>query len=223
MELTNTFTVPVPVEHAWEALLDIEDVAECVPGASLDSIDADGVTGTVRVRLGPVQLTYGGRARFTELDRANWRAVLEATGKETRGSGTASATVTTTLTPDGEHTVIEVITDLAITGRPAQFGRGVMQDVSNRLIGQFARALSDRLAARYTGQAPLPDAATPGSGAPTAPATPAPNRSATAVDTSSQDNGSLNLMAVVGIPLAKRLALPVLVVAAIVVGIVLLR
>lgn len=147
MDLTNSFTVPVPAPEAWRALLDIEQVAQCVPGASLDSMDGEQFTGRVRVKLGPVQLTYQGTARFLEQDESALRAVIEATGKETRGSGTASATVTTTLEPVGEHTVVHVSTHLAVTGRPAQFGRGVLQDVSNRLLDQFAQCLAERLGA----------------------------------------------------------------------------
>lgn len=192
MELTHTFTVPAGVPETWAALLDVERIAGCMPGATLDAVDEDGFTGHVRVKLGPISLTYGGRARFAEVDEAARRAVIEASGKETKGAGTASATVVTDLAAAGDHTTVNVSTDLAVTGRPAQFGRGMMQDVSNRLLDQFVSRLSEQLAAAT----PAPTAATPA------------------------DDSSLDLVGVAWRPVAKRLAIPALAVVAIVVLVV---
>lgn len=145
MQLEHTFTVPAELEHAWQVLLDIERIAPCMPGAALESVDGDDFTGTVKVRLGPIGLTYKGKASFTEKDEATHRAVISAQGKDARGNGTATATVTATLTGQGSETRVVVHTDLNITGKPAQFGRGVMVDVGNKLIGQFADCLAGKL------------------------------------------------------------------------------
>jgi carbon monoxide dehydrogenase subunit G len=146
MKLEHEFTVPAPVEDAWRVLLDVERVAPCMPGAALTSVDGDDFTGTVKVKVGPIQVTYKGQARFAVKDDAAHRAVLEASGKEARGSGTAAATVSAVLEADGpSRTKVKVETDLNITGRPAQFGRGVMADVGAKLIGQFADCLADEL------------------------------------------------------------------------------
>ena len=146
MELQHSFSVPVDVDQAWAVLVDIEQVAPCMPGAALDTVDGDEFTGSVKVRLGPIGLTYKGKARFVEKDEIAHRAVIDAQGKDARGNGTASATVTATLHPQDDGTRVEVNTDLAITGKPAQFGRGVMADVGNKLIGQFADCLAGKLA-----------------------------------------------------------------------------
>jgi carbon monoxide dehydrogenase subunit G len=148
IELDNSFTVPIPPKQAWDVLLDVERIAPCMPGATITGVDGDEITGTVKVKLGPVSLTYKGTARFTEKDEERRYVALEANGKETRGSGTASATVTASLAPgesDGQ-TVVTMHTSLNVTGKPAQFGRGVMADVSAKLIEQFAANLSDLLA-----------------------------------------------------------------------------
>jgi len=145
VQLEHTFTVPADVEQAWQVLLDIERIAPCLPGAAIDSVDGDDFTGTVKVRLGPIGLTYRGKASFVEKDAAAHRAVIRAQGKDARGNGTANATVTATLSTQGEGTEVVVHTDLNITGKPAQFGRGVMVDVGNKLIGQFADCLAGKL------------------------------------------------------------------------------
>lgn len=151
MQLQNTFTVPADVETAWKTLLDVQRVAPCMPGATLGSGDANRFEGTVKVKLGPVSMTYGGEAAFVERDDRAHRAVIEATGKETRGSGTAAATVTTELFEEGvELTRVVVTTELSVTGKPAQFGRGVMQDVAARVIGQFADNLAAMIGADST-------------------------------------------------------------------------
>ncbi|MGY1754077.1 SRPBCC domain-containing protein [Blastococcus sp. SYSU D01042] len=147
MQLENSFTVPVPIDEAWRVLLDIERIAPCMPGAALDSVTGDDFTGRVKVKLGVITLTYQGKASFVEKDEAAHRAVIDARGKDQRGNGTAAAVVTATLAAEGGSTRVDVLTDLNITGRPAQFGRGVMTDVGNKLIGQFADQLAAQLGA----------------------------------------------------------------------------
>jgi carbon monoxide dehydrogenase subunit G len=155
VQLENSFTVPVPVDEAWRVLLDIERIAPCMPGAALDTVTGDEFTGRVKVKLGPINLTYQGKAAFVEKDEAAHRAVIDARGKDQRGNGTASAVITANLQGEGEVTRVHVLTDLNITGRPAQFGRGVMTDVGNKLLGQFA----DKLAAQLgEGEAPAQSA-----------------------------------------------------------------
>jgi uncharacterized protein len=150
MRLEHSFTVPVPVDAAWEVLLDVERIAPCMPGATLTGVEDDAFTGTVKVKLGPINLTYQGKGRFVERDEAARRVIVEASGRDTRSAGTASATVTGTLTPEDDATRVDVVTELAVTGRPAQFGRGMIADVSAKLIGQFADCLAETL----TGPAP---------------------------------------------------------------------
>ena len=169
MKLENEFTVPASVDEAWAVLLDVEKVAPCMPGATLTSVDGDDFTGTVKVKVGPIQVTYKGQAKFVEKDDAAHRVVIEASGKEARGSGTAAATVTAVLTADGGKTKASVVTDLNITGRPAQFGRGVMADVAAKLIGQFADCLADEIGG---GQAEAAAAPAPTSASAAAPAAP---------------------------------------------------
>ena len=147
MELEHSFTVPVPEDQAWDVLLDVKRVAPCMPGATLDSVDGDEIKGRIKVKVGPISMTYAGTAQFTERDRAAGVVTLTAAGKETRGSGTAAATVRSELHSLGDQTEVTVHTSLNVTGRPAQFGRGVMADVSSKLIGIFAANLADMLAA----------------------------------------------------------------------------
>ncbi|MDF3148826.1 MULTISPECIES: SRPBCC family protein [unclassified Streptomyces] len=145
MELHHEFTVPVPVDEAWRTLLDIERVAPCMPGASVEEYDGKTVTGAVKVKVGPITVTYKGTAVFEEQDESAHHMVLTARGRETRGQGTARATMTGTLSERDGGTAVSVDTDLTVTGRPAQFGRGVMAEVGDRLVGQFAASLSQRL------------------------------------------------------------------------------
>jgi carbon monoxide dehydrogenase subunit G len=147
IELEHSFAVPVPPEQAWDALLDVQRVAPCMPGATVDSVDGDEVTGTIKVKVGPIALTYVGQARFTERDDAARSVKIEGAGKETKGAGTATATVLARLTEENGHTRVSVHTTLNVTGRPAQFGRGVMADVSSRIIDKFAANLAGQLAA----------------------------------------------------------------------------
>ena len=150
MELEHSFSVPVPEERAWEVLLDVERVAPCMPGATLDSVNGDEINGRIKVKVGPIQMTYAGTAKFTERDPAAHVITLEASGKETRGAGTASAKVRSMLEGAGDQTHVIVHTSLNVTGKPAQFGRGVLTEVGGRLIGIFADNLAAMLAAEQS-------------------------------------------------------------------------
>jgi uncharacterized protein len=142
IELDNSFTVPVPPEQAWDVLLDVERIAPCMPGASVTSVEGDQIEGQVKVKLGPLSLAYKGTAKFTEKDQASHTIAIEATGKETRGAGTASANVQASLKPDDAGTLVSIHTSLNVTGRPAQFGRSLLPEVSGKLIGEFASNLA---------------------------------------------------------------------------------
>src|SRR5690606_34696768 len=146
MELEHTFTVAVPVETAWQVLLDLERIAPCMPGATLTSVTGDEFTGTVAVKLGPVTMTFAGQGRFVERDPAAHRVVVEASGKDKRGGGSARATIRAVLRGENGTTVVDVHSDLVVTGRAAQFGRGMIAEVSNRLLGQFTECLAAQLA-----------------------------------------------------------------------------
>ena len=145
MELKNEFRVDIPTEQAWNTLTDVEFIAPCMPGAQLTEIDGDEFKGGVKVKVGPITAQYKGTAKFVELDEANRRIVLEATGRDSRGAGNAAAEVIAEMTPDGDGTVVAITTDLKVTGKVAQFGRGVMADVTEKLIGQFVDSLSEKL------------------------------------------------------------------------------
>ncbi len=146
MELTHRFTVPASLADTWAAFNDIESVAGCFPGAVVTGVEGDDFTGTCKVKLGPIALVYGGSGTFTSKDEAAGTFALEAKGKDKRGNGTAGANVTAALTAAGDAaTDVEVVTDLHITGKPAQFGRGVIQDVSDKLLNQFVACLEEKL------------------------------------------------------------------------------
>jgi carbon monoxide dehydrogenase subunit G len=147
MQLEHHLSVPAPIDVVWPALLDPQRVAPCVPGATLTGVDGDSFTGTVKVKVGPITLLYKGSGTFAEQDEQARRAVLKADAKDTRGNGTVKATVTLTLTAEGERTTGTVATDLSITGKPAQFGRGMIADVGGKIIEQFSACLSEKLAA----------------------------------------------------------------------------
>jgi uncharacterized protein len=190
VEFTNEFQVPVDVDTAFATLIDLERVAPCMPGAQLEEVDGDTYTGRVKVKVGPMQVTYRGTAEVVEIDHDAKRAAIKAAGKEARGAGTASADVVATLRSDGDDTTtVTVVTDLAVTGKPAQFGRGVMADVGARIIDTFAERLQAMLQEEgVVGEetpppaaaegAPSPDAAadTTATGAEEAPAEPAAPR-----------------------------------------------
>jgi carbon monoxide dehydrogenase subunit G len=138
VKIEDSFRVEVPVEEAWKVLLDLERIAPCLPGAQLTEVEGDEYRGTVKIKVGPITAQYKGVAKIEEADEANRKVVLQAEGRDTRGQGNASATVTATLVPEGSGTTVNIDTDLNITGKVAQFGRGVMADVSSKLLGQFA-------------------------------------------------------------------------------------
>ncbi len=141
MELSNEFVVGVSADEAWKVLTDVERIAPCMPGAELQEIEGEEYRGVVKVKVGPITAQYKGKATFVERDDEKLRAVLRAEGRDTRGQGNANATITATLTPEGEGTRVSVVTDLTITGRAAQFGRGVLADVSAKLLNQFVQCL----------------------------------------------------------------------------------
>jgi carbon monoxide dehydrogenase subunit G len=206
MDLQNSFVVPADIETAWATLLDVEKIAPCMPGATLETNNGEEFTGKVKVKLGPVSMTYGGAAKFLERDESTHTAIIEGTGKETRGSGTAKAHVTTKLFEEGpKSTRVEVTTDLTVTGKPAQFGRGVMQDVAGRIIDQF----SANLEAVIAGSGQQPEPATNGS-APSAAAPSAPLPQAA---------DSIDLLGTAGAPVLKR-ALPAILGLVAVIGII---
>src|SRR3954465_12987072 len=146
MELTHSFTVPTSVDDAWDLFMDLDRVGSCFPGATVTEVTDDGFSGTVKVKLGPIALVYSGSGSFVERDDAAHHAVIEAKGKDKRGNGTAAAPVPIPLSPDGAGTRADVVTDLAVPGKPAQFGRGVMQDVSDKLLNAFVDGIEKRLA-----------------------------------------------------------------------------
>jgi carbon monoxide dehydrogenase subunit G len=141
MELINDFRVGVPVADAWSVLTDVERIAPLLPGAQLQEIEGDEYRGVVKVKVGPITAQYKGTAVFVEQDEAAGRVVLRCTGRDTRGQGNANATITAVMSPDGDGTRVTVTTDLTVTGKVAQFGRGVLADISSKLIGQFVDAL----------------------------------------------------------------------------------
>src|SRR5881392_2205484 len=141
MKIEDSFRVSVPVEEAWNVLLDVERIAPCMPGAQLQEVEGDEYRGIVKVKVGPITAQYKGVARVTEADDTNHRAVIQAEGRDTRGQGNASATATAVLQPDGDGTRVSIDSDLTITGKVAQFGRGVIADVSGKLLDQFVACL----------------------------------------------------------------------------------
>jgi carbon monoxide dehydrogenase subunit G len=160
MKLENEFTVPAPVEQAWEVLLDVERVAPCLPGAAIEGTDGDEHKGTMTIRIGPITTRYSGTVKIEEADASARRAVMRAQARDQRGQGTAAATITSTMEEVEGGTRVRVETEMRVTGPAAQFGRGVMQDVSAKLMGRFADCLAEEMAgAAATGVAAGGDAA----------------------------------------------------------------
>lgn len=180
MRLEHNFIVAAPVDRAWEVLLDLERIVPCMPGASLTSHEGDEFTGTVRVKLGPVVMTFAGKGRFVERDAAAHRMVIEAAGRDTKGAGSARANINATLRADGDATAVAVLTDLTISGRVAQFGRGMIADVSTRLLDEFTTCLAGQLAPP---PATVPAPPTEVAAAPPAASTAAPTAASTAAPT----------------------------------------
>ena len=165
MELTHDFVVPADLESTWATFMDLEKVGGCFPGATVTEVSDESFSGTVKVKLGPIALQYAGSGSFLERDEAAKRAVIEAKGKDKRGNGTAGATVTMQLAPSADGTRVDVATELQITGKPAQFGRGVMQDVSDKLLQQFIACIESRFAAGGAGAETPPAAGATAEGA----------------------------------------------------------
>jgi carbon monoxide dehydrogenase subunit G len=204
MQMEHEFTVPVSVEKAWDVLLDVERLAPCMPGAVLDEVRGDEFDGRVKVKVGPITVTYGGTASFVEKDVENRKLVIKANGKEAKGAGTAAATITAVLKGSGEETQVVVSTDLAITGRPAQFGRGVMVDVSNKLLGKFTDCLSEQISGGGAEAAPAAPAAT--SPAPRATAGSNGSSAAPSKPVTRSEPEAIDLLDAAGAPVLKRLA-----------------
>ena len=223
MQITDEFRVDVPVDQAWSVLRDVERIAPCMPGAQLQEVEGDEYRGIVKVKVGPITAQYKGVARIVEEDDAAHKMVIRAEGRDTRGQGNAAATVTATLAADGDATVVGIDTELQVTGKVAQFGRGVMADVSSKLLGQFVTCLHDNV---LSGDASSPMDAS---------AAPAPARAATSSPSSSSPGAAatgsgartidapeaeaVDLARVAGGAVAKR-AVPVAIGIAVVVGVV---
>ena len=169
MKLENEFTVPAPVDRAWDVLLDLERVAPCLPGAAIDGREGDAYTGTMTVKIGPITARYKGTVRTEEVDEQARRAVMRAQARDARGQGTAAATITSTMEEAADGTRVRVETDMRITGPAAQFGRGVMQDVSAKMMGRFAECLAGLM-----GEEQAPAAAAPADAPEAAPTAAAP-------------------------------------------------
>ena len=204
MQLENEFSVPAPVSEVWKTLLDVERIAPCMPGATVERVDGDEVAGRVRVKVGPVTASYAGTARFVTKDETAHRFVLEGSGRETRGTGTASATIEVSMSEQDADTRVRVVTSLEVTGKQAQFGRGVMADIAAKLTGQFAACLAERV----RGPAPAAEpGASPQAAGPQA-VSPQPV-SAQAAAPQDAAAGSLDLVSTVAMPVLKRVG-PVL-------------
>jgi carbon monoxide dehydrogenase subunit G len=208
VQLEHRFEVPVGIDKAWTTLLDMEQVGPCFPGALLDHVDGDEFSGSVKIKLGPIRMTYKGTAKIVEKDEAAHRAKIEATGNAGGSTSTAAMLVTATATSLAPNrTAVDLVTNLSLTGRPAQFGRGVMVDVGNKLIGQFADCVSNKLAGRSAGGAELVDVVNPDEVAAEFVAPPpqpvaAGNRAAGTAAPAAE----LNLLQSAGVPVLKRVA-----------------
>lgn len=222
MQIDNEFTVGAPVERAWEILTDLEGIAPCMPGAQLTGRDGDAYKGRVKIKVGPIVSEYAGTATFAEKDDTAHRAVIRASGRDSRGAGNASADIVAQLRPDGDRTVVTVDTDLRITGKIAQLGRGMIKEVSTKLLGQFVDCLESKIGAT-TATAPLaaaepvvqPMAETPAS----MPVEPVPSAAAPSSPVQPEPE-PLNVMGVAGGSIVKRMV-PLVLVLVVLVGLVL--
>ncbi len=229
MKLDNEFTVPVPVDQAWAVLTDLELIAPCMPGAQLTGVNDGVYTGKVKIKVGPVSAEYAGTAQFTEKDGTAYRAVIDARGRDSRGQGNATAVISAQLRADGASTVVTVDTDLTIAGRIAQFGSGMIKEVSAKLLGQFVQCLEGKLGGDLAAWAagpgpavtaqPVPEPAGP----PETGTRPASGTAAAAPPAgdvaAGQEPEPLNLMSVAGGAVYKRLV-PLVVVLVVIVGVV---
>ncbi len=212
MELVNDFTVNVPVDQAWVTLTDVERIAPCLPGAQLQEVEGDVYRGIVKIKVGPILAQFKGQATFIEKDEVNHKAVLKAEGRDTTGKGNASALITAKLEPQGDAaTKVTVSTDLTITGKVAQFGRGALADVSTRLLGQFvtqleSTVLNEQIGTAGNGTAEAAAADAEAAPAPSADAPPAASAAETGVRKIAQPEAQpIDLLDAAGAPLAKRL------------------
>ena len=209
MELINTFEVSVPVETAWKVLTDVERIAPCLPGAQLQEIEGDEYRGIVKVKVGPIQAQYKGKATFLERDDVNFKAVLDAAGRDTRGQGNASAIITAQLEAAGESTLVTVTTDLTVTGKVAQFGRGVLADVSAKILTQFVDNLEQTVLVDDSIVAPIAEAPAAAPVASDAPAAVSAEEAPTIRKIDQPEPEAINLLEQAGSPILKR-AVPVL-------------
>jgi uncharacterized protein len=221
VKIQDEFRVGVPVETAWNVLLDVEGIAPCMPGAQLQEVEGDEYRGTVKVKVGPITAQYKGAARIVEADEAARKIVIQADGRDTRGQGNASATVTAQLAADGDGTLVNIDTDLNVTGKVAQFGRGVMADVSAKLLAQFVSCLETTVLATDGGATPPSGAASaPPAAAEEAAPEAAPAASPSAVrKIDAPEAQAVDLVKVAGGAVARR-AIPALIAVAVVVGVV---
>ncbi len=197
MDLTNEFRVGVPIDEAWKVLTDAELIAPCMPGAQLTEIDGDTFKGKVKIKLGAITAQYQGKGEWVEQDAENYSAVLKAAGRDTRGQGNAAAEVSMKLTADGDGTKVSVVTDLKVTGKVAQFGRGIMADVTAKLLLQFVECLETKILAPADGEAA--ESAEPEDNAPlTAPTGPR--------QVNMPEPEAVNLVGAAGLPVVKRVA-----------------
>ena len=214
MKIDNEFTVGVPIDRAWAVLTDLEGIAPCMPGAVLTGVEGDVYSGKVKVKVGPITSEYAGTAQFVEKDEASYRAVIDAKGRDVRGAGNATAAITAQLRAEGASTVVNVDTDLKISGKIAQFGSGMIREVSTKLLGQFADCLEGKLAvdiqaaAPASMPAPAPTVRAPAEAAPVP--VPVPPLA---------EPEALNLMSIAGASVYKRLV-PVLAVLVIIVAVI---
>ena len=191
MELTHEFSVPTGIDETWQHFNDPQALSECFPGAQVTGVDGDSFTGTAKIKLGPIALVYTGTGEYADRDESAHTMTVNAKGKDKRGNGTAGATVKVALTAAGEEqTKVQVKTDLNVTGKPAQFGRGVMQDVSDKLLGQFVACLEKKLSGAEEEQ-PEPAPSTP-SPAPSPPPSPTDSGSLSEGGTTESPSRSLS-------------------------------
>ena len=225
MDLNHEFTVDVPVEDAWRILTDVERIAPCLPGAQLQEVEGDTYRGVVKVKVGPILAQFKGQASFVERDDTAHRAVLKGEGRDTGGKGNASALITASLEPvSSGSTRCNVHTDLAITGKVAQFGRGAMADVSDKLLAQFVVNLNELIASGGAGPSAAQTAAATSSPSDVAPSsTPTPGSTdATAAGVRKIDGPEaqpIDLISTAGGTIAK-VAVPVIAAIAVVVWLI---
>ena len=203
MDLKHEFTVEKPIDEAWNILTNVELIAPCLPGAQLEEVEGDTYRGMVKVKVGPISAAFKGQASFVERDDANYRAVLKGEGRDTGGKGNASANITAAMTAvSPTSTKVDVTTDLPITGKVAQFGRGAMADISDKLLGQFVENLNELIAQQPEIAAESPAASTEG---------------VRKID--GPEAQPLNLVGAAGLPILKR-AIPVVVIVAVVIWLI---